>query len=204
MCASSVKWSGKMKKMKKLESAEETEGRRAIRAPADAEEGVQEKQADRGRKQTNRGAEIRNATVARGVQLASRLLLWVNTRLLFFVARREEIKDFWSAASSTNTHFVPRCNLKALVARARQPPQVRCRSRVPLMWHTEAEALGTEKCWGRQKNNNNKESFKCLKKVWCNMSLFCSFCRNRRWGLWWTKAFPAQMSLLNLFSCSQQ
>lgn len=44
--------------MKKLDCAEETGGRRAIWAHADAEEVGQEKQVDRGKKQTNRGAEI--------------------------------------------------------------------------------------------------------------------------------------------------
>lgn len=111
---------------------------------------------------------------------------------------------FWSAASSTNTHFVPRCNLKASVARARQPTP----SKMPFESSSDV-THGGRSSWNRKmlrssKKNNNKKSFKRLKKVWCNMSLFCSFCSNRRWELWWTKAFPAQMSLLNLSSCSQQ
>lgn len=165
------------------------------------------KRLDRKNKQTVEGkrpTEVqRYVTPPRPGVLNSRLLHWVNSVALF-VARREEIKRFWSAASSTHTYFVPRCNLKASVARARQPTP----SKMPFESSSDVTHRGrstwNRKCWGRQKTTTTKKSFKRLKKVWCNMSVFCSFCRNRRWGLWWTKAFAAQMSLLNLFSCSQQ
>lgn len=58
--------------MKKLKSAEETKGRGAICAYA--EEAGQEKQADHGKKQTTRGAELCNDTTARSVKVTSHLL----------------------------------------------------------------------------------------------------------------------------------